>query len=63
MNLLYIARNCRMGEIISFVRDVELVKFAKKEKYNYQYYSIPFVQEFIDENLFLESGDDPSDFL
>lgn len=63
MNLLYIAKNCKTGEIISFSREVDLVEFAKKEKYNYRYYSLPFVQEYMDENLFLEPGDDPSDFL
>lgn len=63
MNLLYVARNYETGELVTFEYFSELQSFSKEHKYAYNYFAVPKVEEYMDEELFLEEGDDPSDFL
>lgn len=63
MKLLYVARNQTTGETRTFINYEELNSFAKENKYVFEYFVLPIVEEYLDSEIFLEDGEDPSDYL
>jgi len=63
MNKIYAAKNLKTNAVAFFDTFEELESFSKVHKYEFHYFSMPVFETFIDEDLFLEDGEDPSDYL